>query len=332
MKLNGIDILACPLCKSELKIRVLRCAGDDILKGTLRCPICGNKYEIKYGIPRLIPYKVLKKRLYNIINRYYDVYAPVYDYRLSNPEIEYVRNVEREIILSTVPKGIVLDIGCGTGAQTLLLASLGCRVFALDISMNMLLETLRKARALNLVNNIELIQASADYLPFKNASFDRVYSLFGTLNHVPAYISCFTQIHDILKAGGKLLISIQNLYKYQLIWWINFILYGRKSIGYRKSLHQRTCFFPVIRDKRGRRHRTWTRLFSYSEIKKILQDVGFRDVKIGSLLIFVRPRFKHSPERNLQGIKKLFALAEDIVRWIPPFNRLGVYLIVLANR
>ncbi len=44
-----MDIMACPGCKSDLKL------SDD--KKELICSKCGAKYEIKDGIPVLVPQK-----------------------------------------------------------------------------------------------------------------------------------------------------------------------------------------------------------------------------------------------------------------------------------
>lgn len=51
-----MKILACPVCKSELKLLDLRGKKKDI-DGKLICKSkkCGNEYDIKDGIPILLP-------------------------------------------------------------------------------------------------------------------------------------------------------------------------------------------------------------------------------------------------------------------------------------
>lgn len=75
-----------------------------------------------------------------------------------------------------IPQGsLVLDIGCGPGFFTLLLASLGMNVTAADYSEGML----EKAKDLlnrNGYHDVEFCRADAQHLPFADASFDAVVS------------------------------------------------------------------------------------------------------------------------------------------------------------
>ncbi len=52
-KLN--DILACPVCKGKLDLKVSEEKGDDIITGSLTCAKCNCTYPIKEGIPHLLP-------------------------------------------------------------------------------------------------------------------------------------------------------------------------------------------------------------------------------------------------------------------------------------
>ncbi len=54
MKSALMDILACPACKSKLKLESSARSGDDIVSGTLKCSKCGQTYPIKDGIPDLL--------------------------------------------------------------------------------------------------------------------------------------------------------------------------------------------------------------------------------------------------------------------------------------
>jgi uncharacterized protein YbaR (Trm112 family) len=55
MKTSLIDILACPLCKAGLKLGPRITDGDEIASGELRCLKCREVYQIKDGIPELLP-------------------------------------------------------------------------------------------------------------------------------------------------------------------------------------------------------------------------------------------------------------------------------------
>jgi len=55
MKRELMDILACPLCKGELKLSVDEENETEIVAGSLYCPKCDVKYPIVDTIPNLLP-------------------------------------------------------------------------------------------------------------------------------------------------------------------------------------------------------------------------------------------------------------------------------------
>lgn len=55
MKKDLMDILACPICKGELELRVESEAEDEVLQGSLVCHGCDETYPIEDGIPNLLP-------------------------------------------------------------------------------------------------------------------------------------------------------------------------------------------------------------------------------------------------------------------------------------
>ena len=55
MRKDLMDILACPVCKSPLELRVQRKEGDDVIEGSLFCGKCDENYPIEDAIPNLLP-------------------------------------------------------------------------------------------------------------------------------------------------------------------------------------------------------------------------------------------------------------------------------------
>jgi SAM-dependent methyltransferase len=84
----------------------------------------------------------------------------------------------------------VLDLGCGHGMAAVVLAGLGARVTALELSADYLAEAASRARANHV--SLELVQADAEQLPFPDGHFDRVWGN-AILHHL-----------DIEKAGREL--------------------------------------------------------------------------------------------------------------------------------
>lgn len=99
----------------------------------------------------------------------------------------------------------VLDIGCGAGMDLLLAARrVGISGRAIGIDMT---ETMRdRARASAVaagLTNVEVHRADATALPLPDASVDVVISN-GVLNLVPEKDKAFTEIHRVLRPGGRL--------------------------------------------------------------------------------------------------------------------------------
>ena len=55
MKRELMDILACPMCKGDLKLGVTDENKTEIVSGSLYCPGRNALYPIVYTIPNLLP-------------------------------------------------------------------------------------------------------------------------------------------------------------------------------------------------------------------------------------------------------------------------------------
>jgi uncharacterized protein YbaR (Trm112 family) len=55
LKKELMEILACPVCKGELELRVEIEEGDEVIKGALVCHRCNENYPIDDAIPNLLP-------------------------------------------------------------------------------------------------------------------------------------------------------------------------------------------------------------------------------------------------------------------------------------
>jgi uncharacterized protein YbaR (Trm112 family) len=55
MKRELMDILACPVCKGDLKLTVTQENDREIVAGSLFCPKCNHRYPVEDTIPNLLP-------------------------------------------------------------------------------------------------------------------------------------------------------------------------------------------------------------------------------------------------------------------------------------
>ena len=81
----------------------------------------------------------------------------------------------------------ILEIACGTGRFTVMLAERGADIVGLDISSAMMAEGRKKARAAGVADRIEFLRGDAARLPFPDDHFDTVFAMrFFHLADTPA--------------------------------------------------------------------------------------------------------------------------------------------------
>ncbi len=100
------------------------------------------------------------------------------------------RNWKKRLIVDK--KGLVLDNGCGPGKLSLMIPE-GNVVIGSDVSLDMLKEAKKR---INFV-----VRAMAEKLPFKNETFDVVYT-DSMLHHLKNPIDGIKEVHRVLKKDG----------------------------------------------------------------------------------------------------------------------------------
>ena len=112
----------------------------------------------------------------------------------------------------------VLEIGSGSGIDSAEFARHGARVVSLDFTETGTSGTRNLFREARLTP--EVTRANAQKLPFRQASFDCVYS-FGVLHHIPDVAPVIADIARILKVGGEFICMLYNkgslLYAYSIL-------------------------------------------------------------------------------------------------------------------
>ncbi|MFW9966652.1 MAG: class I SAM-dependent methyltransferase [Candidatus Thorarchaeota archaeon] len=131
----------------------------------------------------------------------YDSVSKIYD-QLRSGEPEMIFHLLEEYLPESGSK--VLDVGCGTGNNTLLLQkATEAQVFGLDSSFGMLLEAQEKGQ------HISFIHAYADSIPVKSHSFDMVF-MTEVVHHLPSMDNAMLEMSRVLKTGGLLCIVTQS--------------------------------------------------------------------------------------------------------------------------
>jgi threonine dehydrogenase-like Zn-dependent dehydrogenase len=104
------------------------------------------------------------------------------------------------------PGSLVLEAGCGVGAQTGIIAprNPGCQFISIDISEESIKEAGKNAKALN-ISNVEFRQADIFSLPFEDDKFDGIVICF-VLEHLSSPANAVNELMRVLRPGGKIII------------------------------------------------------------------------------------------------------------------------------
>lgn len=102
------------------------------------------------------------------------------------------------------PGSLILEVGCGTGAQTVTLArnSPGARIVAFDHSSSSLARARARVASAGVVN-VEFLRADLFALPFEAQSFDHVFVCF-VLEHLSRPLDALVLLRRLLKPGGTI--------------------------------------------------------------------------------------------------------------------------------
>jgi len=99
---------------------------------------------------------------------------------------------------------MVLEVGCGVGAQTVTLAqrSPDARFTSVDVSADSIAEAKRRTDRAGLTN-VEFGQADIFALPFNGESFDHVFVCF-VLEHLSRPVEALAILKRLLRSGGTI--------------------------------------------------------------------------------------------------------------------------------
>ena len=115
------------------------------------------------------------------------------------------RHFEMPILLELggrVPGGRVLEVGCGRGVGTeLILARSGAEtVDAFDLDPEMVALAHRRLRGHG--DRVRVSVGDVEHIDAEDGAYDAVFD-FGIIHHVPDWRNALSEIHRVLKPGGR---------------------------------------------------------------------------------------------------------------------------------
>lgn len=208
----------------------------------------------------------------------------------------------------------VLEIGVGLGADHQRFAESGALLSGIDLTERAVEHTQRRLALFGLSS--ELAVGDAERLSFGDNTFDIVYS-WGVLHHSPDTPRAVSEVHRVLKPGGKALIMVY--YKWSMVGamlWIRYaLLAGRPWRGLR-SIYAEHLESPG------------TKAYSYSEARDIFS--GFASVTISTPLSHGDLLDSEAGQRHrgiMLRVAKLIWPRWFIRRFLP---RAGLFMLIEA--
>ena len=231
-------------------------------------------------------------------------YPHIYFFNHPFKALEYSKLVAR---MPFRPDDVILDVGCGAGLQTLLFGRRAARVVGIDPDPNPVGRAQADHRECAPRIPAEFRVATLEEAKFQEATFSKVFSVC-VLEHVPDHLGTLRECFRVLKPGGILSLSCDSL---------------------------ATIDDEALKKDHAARYYV-QRYFEPAELKRDLEAVGFRKVRILSIF---RSRFAR--DQFMDGLRNGFChrYAKSIwlawrLRWADWFahGERGLFLIVRAEK
>lgn len=305
--------------------------SGDILR-FLRCPVSGEKLLIEgdalvtesgshryrideNGIPRFA--EQLCSTDARAQEQHYDFVSTAYIENLGYPHtreyLDYLDGVLADVV-ETEQIGTAAEICCGAGeAFQLYQNKIACGI-GVDISTRMLAAARRKFTG----TRLHFVQGDATMLPLASGEFDTVFML-GGIHHVNDRHKLFSEIHRVLKPGGRF-IWREPVNDYWLWRLLRAIIYRASPMldhaTERPLQHRETI--PILQSA-GLAPETW-------------RTVGFLGfcLFMNSDVLYFNRLFRFLP--GIRAITRAFITLDDITCRLPGLRRSGLIVVGSARK
>lgn len=160
----------------------------------------------------------------------YTSFAQVYDLFMDNiPYEDWCTYIIELLKKYEIPTGILLDLGCGTGSLTSLLAKKGYDMIGIDNSSEMLEIAMEK----NTESILYLLQDMREFELYGTVA--AVISVCDSMNYIMDYedlVSVFRLVNNYLDPHGIFIFDLNTEYKYKYLLSDNIIAENREESSF----------------------------------------------------------------------------------------------------
>jgi SAM-dependent methyltransferase len=263
-----------------------------------------------------------------VVESYFDEIAASYDHNVaSNPLDMELRTKSLEALSGCFRLGDrVLELGCGTGLETLKLAVRGIGVLAIDISGEMIRLLKEKAGVAGLGGVVEARQLAASDIArlldeFGPGSFDGAFSTFGALNCEENIDPIPGTLAALLRPNSTALFGIWNRC------CVAEIALSIAARNPRRALGRQRTPVPVGLSRYG------IPVYAYSLASFVRPFLPYFKVeRVVGLPVFVPPYDFARITSNRHGLLQILQHMDSTFASRFPFNRLGDHFLVAMKR
>ncbi|MDE0873284.1 MAG: class I SAM-dependent methyltransferase [Acidimicrobiales bacterium] len=154
--------------------------------------------------------------------------------------------------LGAKPGDLVLDMGCGAGRHAFETVRRGCRIVALDQSLEELVDVRNTFAAMieagELHDQVQGQPVSADALklPFADETFDRIICS-EVLEHIPDDQTAIGELARVLRPGGSIAVTVPAWVAEKICWKLSDEYYAPKAVGGHVRIYRRAQLRSKIR-------------------------------------------------------------------------------------
>ena len=267
---------------------------------------------------------------YDEVQSAYDRIASEYDETIGRALVSRrAKGLALEVISRvTPPKGWLLDVGCYTGTESVLLAQRGFRVVGVDLSPKMIELSRAKARRWRLSDRTQFEVARASDLSSVRllglGPFDTAYSVYGTLNLEPRIDLFKGSLQTLMKPDSALVVGILNpTVLYELL--LGPIAF--KFDGYRKLAKR------MVKIGIGSGNDSVTSfLYTPREFSALLEPEFSLERVLGVHILYRPPRPREGGGEGLWWLARALDSVEKHLEGRHPFSSLGFFSLLIFRR